>query len=84
MQLKNFACVCVHLRACVCVCVRPRPSASFRVHPHASACVCLRVCVCAQKIKCPDASRRKKFLRPDASFVQGISGCTITGCHDLL
>ena len=48
MQLTNFACVRVRLRACVC----------------------------AQKIKCPDTSRRKKFLRPDASFVLGLSGCT--------
>ena len=41
------------------------------MHPRASACVC------AQKIKHPDASGRKKFLHPDASFVQGLSGCTI-------
>ena len=78
MRLRMSA--CVHLRLCasasVCVCVH--------LHPSACICVCLRVCVCAQKIKCPDASRRKKFLRPDASFVQGLSGCTLTGCHDLL
>ena len=48
MQLKNFACVCVHQRACV------------RLRLRVSACVC------TQKIK-----------RPDASFVQGLSGCTI-------
>ena len=46
-----------------------------------SACMGLRlrasVCVCAQKIKRPDVSRCKKFLRPDVSFVQGLSRCTI-------
>ena len=63
MQLKSFACVCIRLHACVCVCTR--------LH------VC--VCVCTQKIKCPDASRRKKSLRLDTSFVQGLSGCTIHG-----
>ena len=61
------------------ICMRLRSSACVRLRLHASAsvCVCPRACVCAQKIKRPDASRRKKFLRPDASFVQGLSGCTI-------
>ena len=34
-------------------------------------------CMRLQKIKRPDASRHKKCLRPDTSFVQGLSGCTI-------
>ena len=34
----------------------------------------MSTCVCAQKIKCPDTSKHKKFLHPDASFVQGLSG----------
>ena len=51
----------MYLKNFVCVCICPR--------------VC--ACICAQKIKCPDASRHKRSLRPDASFVQGPSGCTI-------
>ena len=48
----------------------------MHVSASVSACVCvhLSVSVCTQKIKHPDASRRKKFLCPDASFVQGLSG----------
>ena len=37
----------------------------------------LRACICTQKIKHPDASRCKRFLHPDTSFVQGLLGCTI-------
>ena len=40
-------------------------------------CASVSACICAQKIKHLDTSRRKKFLRSDASFVQGLSGCTI-------
>ena len=57
----------MQLKNFACVCVRPRAFVRMRLH----------ACVCAQKIKCPDASRRKKFLRSDVSFVQGLLGCTI-------
>ena len=63
----------MQLKNFACVCVRLRSSACVRLH--------LRVCVCAQEIKRPDASRHQKFLRPDASFVQGLSGCTICRVH---
>ena len=55
--------------------------ASAFVRVCASACihVRLRAWVYAQKIKRPDVSRRKKSLCSDASFVQGLSGCTICG-----
>ena len=53
----------------------------FCMRLRSSACVFLRLCasacVCAQKMKCPDVSGCKKFLHPDASFVQGLSRCTI-------
>ena len=49
----------------------------FCMHLCSSACVGLCVCVCAQKIKHLDTSRHKKSLCPDASFVQGLSRCTI-------
>ena len=64
-RMQRSACVCVCLHVCICVC--PRASICVRLRP--SACVCMRqcACVCAQKIKRPDVSRRKKFLRPDAS-----------------
>ena len=73
MQLKI-------LHASAFVCVRASASACVRVRPRVSACVCvrLRASVCAQKIKRPDARLDAKgSLRPDASFVQGLSGCTI-------
>ena len=54
------------------ICIRLRSSVCMRLRQRASACVC------AQKIKRPDA---KKLLRPDASFVQGLSGCTIYMLH---
>ena len=62
-----------------------RLHSSASVHLRLSVCVHvhLRACVSAQKIKRPDASRRKKFLRPDASFVQGLSGCTIISVSEL-
>ena len=69
MCLRSFACMRLRLRASMCVCVHLRPSASVCVHQ--------RECVCTQKIKRPDASRHKKILCPDVSFVQGLSGCTI-------
>ena len=53
--------MCVHVRLGAFTCIR----------------MCLCVCVCAQKIKHLDTSRHKKSLRPDASFVQGLSRCTI-------
>ena len=58
MQLKNI------LHASVFVRVRASASACVRVH--------LRACVYTQKIKRPDASRRKRSLRPDMSFVQDV------------
>ena len=61
---KNVAekfCMCLHLSVCVRLC----------------QCVSTSACVCAQKIKRLDASRWKKFLQPDQSFVQRLSGCTI-------
>ena len=38
MHLKNFACLCVHLRACICICVC--------LHLCVSAFVCVCICVC--------------------------------------
>ena len=84
-----FACVCVRLRSSAFVRVRLRSSACVYHRSFASACVRprLRACVyvrlrasafvCAQQIKRPDASGSQKFLRPKASYVQGLSGCTI-------
>ena len=43
--------------------------------PAENFCMRLHACVCAQKIGRPDMS--KGSLRPDVSFVQGLSGCTI-------
>ena len=46
---------CLHLRSSTCMRLRLR--ASTRV------CIRLRACICTQKIKCLDASRRKRSLR---------------------
>ena len=59
----------MRLRSSACMRLHLRAFAYVRIHLHA--------CICAQKIKCLDASRRKKSLRPDTSFVQGLLGCTI-------
>ena len=56
--------------------MRLRSSASVRLRLR------LRACICAQKIKRLDTSRRKKSLHPDASIVQGLSGCTIVLSRD--
>ena len=72
MQVKNFACVCVRPQACICVCVRPRASAS----------VCMRASA-HRKLNVRTRLDAKKIQRSDASFVQGLSGCTIISVSEL-
>ena len=70
--------VCVHVRASASACVRLRPRASIcaRVRMSASACVRLRSSAC-KRLKVRTRLDANGSLRLDASFVQGLSGCTI-------
>ena len=62
------ACVRMRLPASACVCLRLRPSACVRVRASAH-----------RKLNVRTRLDAKGSLRPDASFVQGLSGCT--KCH---
>ena len=62
--------------------VRPESPLANILTPGSSACVCvcvrLRLCASAhRKLNIRTRLDAKKSLRPDASFVQGLSGCTI-------
>ena len=55
----------MRLRSSACVRLRLRASVCVCVRPRTSACVCMR------------ASAPRKIKHLDASFVQGLSGCTL-------
>ena len=66
--------------------VRPESPLANALTPGSSACVCVRACVCVcvrphasahRKLNIRTRLDAKKSLHPDASFVQGLSGCTI-------
>ena len=89
--LRASARICVRLRAsacvaCVLVCLYTSASACVRLRPRASVCVCVRAfasaCVRLRSSACRRLKVRTRLdangsLRLDASFVQGLSGCTI-------
>ena len=91
VHLRASACVLARLHASTCVhvrCVRVRKYiyVCIRVRASRSACECLRpracICVCVRSSACKRLKVRTRLdangsLRLDASFVQGLSGCTI-------
>ena len=57
-----------------------KSAANIGMRLHSSMCVCLRLRASAsahRKLNVWTRLDTKKFLRPDVSFVQGLSGCTI-------
>ena len=78
LRPRASVCVCVRASGSACERLRPRACVCVRVRASASACVGLRSSAC-RRLKVRTRLDANGSLRLDASFVQGLSGCTIGG-----